>query len=100
MNNTSPKTTRKNYQALWFAIYAGILFQGFTVLLQHYSQQDRLWFGYFFLLGIPSALISLVIERGTGHRNLTIKIVVIIILLAMVTLTNIGVRSNRQFLIL
>ena len=90
-------TPQKNYQALWFTIYFGMLFQGFTILLQHYLQQDRFSFGYFFLLGIPSALISLVIERGTGHRNLTIKIVVVVFLLAIVALTNIGVRSIDNF---
>jgi len=93
MNKPSPVAPQKNYQALWFIIYFGILFQGFRVLLEYYLQQDRLPFGYFFLLGVPSALISLVIQRITGQRNLTIKIVAIIILLAIVVLTNIGVRS-------
>jgi hypothetical protein len=89
----SPKAPQKNYRALWFIVYFGILFQGFKVLLQFYMQEDRLSFGYFFLLGAPSALISIVVERITCHGNFAIKVVVIIILLAIVTLANIGVRS-------
>ena len=73
MNKSSSKTPQKNYQALWFIIYFGLLLQGFKALLQYYLQQDRLSFGYFFLLGIPSALISLVIERITTHRNLRLR---------------------------
>lgn len=88
-----PNTSQKNYQALWFIIYFGILLQGFKVLLQFYMQEDRLSFGYFFLLGIPSALIAVVVGRFTSGRPFTIKIVAILILLTIVILTIIWVRS-------
>ena len=97
MQTLSPKTPQKNYLALWFIVYFGLLLQGFKSLLQYYLQQDRLSFGYFFLLGIPGAQISLSLNRTTSHRNFAIKIVVIIILLAIVTLTNIEVRSYDNF---
>ena len=71
-----------------YYFFFGILFQGFKALLQHYLQTDRLSFGYFFLLGIPSALISIVIERFTYHRSRTFRILIIIILLAIVLIMN------------
>lgn len=88
-----PKTSQKNYQALWFIIYFGILLQGFKVLLQFYMQEDRLSFRYFFLLGIPSALIAIAVERFTMQRPFTVKIVAILFLLTIVILTNLWVRS-------
>ncbi len=67
MDNPNSKSPRPNYQALWFIIYFSILLQGFKVLLQFYLQQDQLSFGYLFLLGVPSALISIAVERITSH---------------------------------
>ena len=74
------------------SIYFGVLFQGFTVVAILFATRPIvIWI--FFSAWNSQGTDALVFERITSHRNLTIKIVVIIILLAIVTLTNIGVRS-------
>jgi hypothetical protein len=80
--------TQSKQDMIFFALNYFIPFYGLQTALEDYLATDRMPLTYIFLLGLVSAIITVLVTRTTRHQKLQVKILASVILLAVVILVN------------
>lgn len=73
---------------IFFALNYFVPFYGLRMVLEDYLTTDRMPLSYIFLLGLVSAIITVLVTRTTRQRKLHVKILASSILLFVIILIN------------